>query len=809
MLQAIIKVSKSSDIKFNNVQAYRAINYREVERLLSNNHDIAFVVFEEVKESDITRVKNIMKSFKITAIVYNKDGSSKEVEELGIYTVNNLKELQLYVENTLGVNVSTFKKEVVVNDNNGDENKGSQEFIEEEPTIIDEQAKEEIITGLEEAIQASNDNFDSELQEEKVEDVIIMSKQDILVEDDSLDDLFDSVEDDTDIGGITLDDLEKIQQYEEEINGLKGQLEYALENVKNLSEVRVYLEGELKQFKDFIERLQVSDTVIEVTSSFQSKIELENSIAEMRDTISTLELEVAENLKLEKQINELNAVIESKDTIIDELTSKIENSASSEIVLTLKERLKTEVNARLFVTQSLGTVVNELESTQGALTKKLHEVGNLLKEYRNLEVKLDTIQKEKEELEQSKVETETALTNKVEELNLKVSYLENELNDSKQKLIESEIQKSTYESDIESLTAIFEGTQKELDDTKRRLDRELMEVHRFQAMGVEEIESNMKALEESNSTLAEEIGRLRRDKDDLERQLELKDRNIGKLSEQVNALSTTAKALTRNMNAGETIKISCNYTGRAFILPVFGSGSYGITSTAVSLAHALDGRVLLLDFDTVSPKIDSWYEDYKIIIDELPDISNKLKKTGLGALIEKGTEYVINHKDKLITTVHKSKGGSNVDFFSGAYTKIDMYKLMAVNFTEFLNYFGHEYDYIVVDLGRIGGSEITNALIRMFDEISFKNIVVGLHDGFDCRTLTVRVQSEQLDRSKTVMVLNLASSDKLDDLIKQCVTAGKYVIFYRDMKIFGSRTTYNNVKVLKDRLSKLIELILQ
>ena len=795
-LQAIIKVGRSSDIKFNNVQAYRAINYREVERLLSKYDNIAFVVFEEVKEVDVPRIRNIMKSFGVLGVIYNKDGSNDALNELGLCTVTSLKELQKYIAGQLGVDISTFKKDENENENNG----SVINETDEEPIHINN--TEEMKSDLEEAIKASNDNFDKvEDNNEIVENTDIMSKHDIIDKDDSLDGLFD----DKDVEGITLDDIEKRQQYEEEIRGLQGQLDYALESIRNLSELRVHLEDQLKQYKGFIEKIQSAETVIEVTSNFKSKLELENKIADLEELISTLKLEVAEGTRVAEQLKESKQELADKHSEIEELQLKLENAASNEALLALNNRLKLEVDARLFITQSMLAIGSELTSTQDALSKKLQEVGALLKEYKDLEVELYNVKKERDTILHDKETVES----QVVELNNRISDLEIEVDDSKQKLTEHEVQDGTYESTIDSLTAQLSSAQLQLDETQKALDKESMEVHRFQEMGAEELNENMRALEESNSTLAEEIGRLRRDKDDLQRQVEGKDKNISSLSEQVRALSTTAKALTRNVDAGETIKISCNYSGKAFILPVFGSGSFGITSTAVSLANALDGKVLLMDFDIVSPKIDTWY-NLNPIVKDLPDISNGMKKTGFGALIEKGAEYVINHRESIINTVYQTKGKEHtVDYFSGAYTKIDMFKIMAVDFSEFLTYFGHEYDYIVVDLGRIGGSEITNALVRMFDEISFKNIIVGLHDGSDCRTLTLRVQAERLDRCKSIWVLNLAKSDRMDNLIKQSISTSKYVIFFREMRYYGEKVPYNKIGVLKDRLSKLIELILQ
>ena len=806
-LRAIVKVGRSSDIKFNNVQAYRAINYREVEGMLSNDENISFVVFEEVNDADVSRIKNILKSFNILGIIYNKQPINEDIiDELGIQAVSSLQDLQLYIDRQLGVNVSTFKTEGIddeysVNDTAKEEWLGE----DEKPSVdIETIEAEKLNVELEDAINALNDNFEthSEREDEHIQITDIMSKDDIDKDLDDFDDIFNSLETKFTEEVETLEDLENKKRQEEEMNNLKHQLNYALETIKNISEVKVHLEDEINQYKEFIDRIKSSEEIIEVNINSSDKQELEQKVDELQNKINQLNIELAESLKLSDKVVELEGRLKEKEL-------ELQNVTSNDLVQELNDRLNLEVSSRLFLAQSVLTLNNELNKTQEALYKKMQEVGKVIAEYKSLETAFNELSTEKEELVRGKRETEltlgsqvTALSDKVTELTLKLADANGELAEQEKKVLEKD-------NDILALTEDLESTKGLLDATQKILNEQSNEVHRFEAMGADEMQENMLALEESNSTLAEEIGKLRRDADELARQLKDKDFTINNLGEEKKSLEIALKAAAKRMGAGESMKIKCDYSGKAFVLPVFGSGSFGITSTAVSLAYELKGNVLIMDFDIVNPKIDTWYGKNPLN-KNLPDIDNDMKKTAFGALVEKGTDYVIRNRLEIVTTVSENKKTENrVDYFSGIYTRVDMFKLLAVDFSELLTYFGNEYDYIVVDLGRIGGSEITNALIRMFNEISFKNILVALHDGADCRTLSIRAQTERINRSKSIWALNIAKSDKMTTLMKNSISTSKYVIFGRDMKIYGERVPYNRVGILKDRLKQLVDLILQ
>ena len=112
-----------------------------------------------------------------------------------------------------------------------------------------------------------------------------------------------------------------------------------------------------------------------------------------------------------------------------------------------------------------------------------------------------------------------------------------------------------------------------------------------------------------------------------------------------------------------------------------------------------------------------------------------MDKTGVGALIEKGYDYVIGNEKLIFQRVADNKNGF-IDYMGGIYASVDIAKLMAVKFTEFMNYLGNCYDYVILDLGRLGSSDVSNAIIKMADTISYTSVAVTLKDN---RTLGIPV----------------------------------------------------------------------
>ena len=206
-------------------------------------------------------------------------------------------------------------------------------------------------------------------------------------------------------------------------------------------------------------------------------------------------------------------------------------------------------------------------------------------------------------------------------------------------------------------------------------------------------------------------------------------------------------------------------------MQVFSTGSYGSTSIAQAIANRCTGNVLILDFDTVSPKLETYYK-LAPVCKELVEIPMEMRRTGLGALVEKGSDYVIDNIEKIVKKQVRSDRSirNTVDYFSGSYKKLDAYKLMAVNFDEFFTYLGNCYDYIVIDSGKIGHSEINDAIIRMINQICYRNIVVTLPNVGDARVMNALLKDNGIFGKKTVWVLNMIKSNyKMFKLVKECI----------------------------------------
>jgi hypothetical protein len=253
------------------------------------------------------------------------------------------------------------------------------------------------------------------------------------------------------------------------------------------------------------------------------------------------------------------------------------------------------------------------------------------------------------------------------------------------------------------------------------------------------------------------------------------------------------------------IKLNCSYSGRGMIIPVFGSGSYGVTTLAMSIARRIPrARVLYMDMNLVNPKADGWFKKSPIIA-SLDGIADQIKRSALGALIEKGSKYVIDNMDKVVQSGVETQLGTRVDYFSGIYTRVDNVKLSRVNFSEVLDHLGNMYDYIIADMGTVGSSEASDELMGMMNRISHKNILVTLNDSCDIRNINMKLGYIGIDLNKTIWVLNISDTTKVSDMFKHVASDIKPVVIPKDSNVQGKYIPLNRVAMLKDKIDGIVD----
>ena len=853
-LTGIIKVgSNGSEIKLNSIKMLRAISFKDVEKLVSKN-DTSFLVFEQLRSDDIEVV------IPLIARLIDKYGVKKDnvyfykcaIDENAFEEYNSfssLKDMQKHISFKYGVNVRTYsagvKEEIAI------EEQKSKELSEDDLfDIFDTEDTSDIKSSTDDDKDESTESVSEEVLGVHDNSSVAKSENSELLE--SIKDRDDATDTDETIGNVTqptvisldstqdgedddivienediiaepqMTDSEELKELREELEIKNERIKIADERIASLVKIRESLQDEVDFHKNLVAKIAAEDLIISVQT--KDSEETLAKLTESKHRIKQLELSISNLQKELYKIDELRVELSERDKTISELREELVQARTDDKYKEISIRLEHEVHVRrqllgiikslvdsytrvLDKSKSLIAENSTLKDSNGKLSRSVSELNdklNDLKEEASTKIrisseKLRTAQQKVDDfntrLIQSRNDLEAAVKEKEDALNkLSEIQIENDKLSASDSDLKSELR--TLKSEVEVQKNINEGLQKQIDEFNKINVAQLKEDKEISDMGVNQ--------------MLQELGRVKKELQAVRHEVKRRDDTISRLEDEKNRMEVTNKSLSRNMASAEKLMIQVEYTSKASIIPVFASGSYGSTTMAVSVAKKLPGKVLLLDFDCVNPKIDSWF-DVNPTIRALDGLTG-VEQTAFGALIKKGVDYVIENRDLIFRTVSKKKG-NEVVYFSGVYTEIDLSEFASVDFQQFLNFVGSEYNYIVVDLGRIGGNDNTNALIRMFNNISWRNIMVCLHDKYDLRTTYIASKKNRIDYTKTIWALNMAKSTKLDDSMKKILGAsvgGKgdtnYYIFMREMDCYGEKMTFTDFgNPNRDRLQDLVD----
>jgi MinD-like ATPase involved in chromosome partitioning or flagellar assembly len=168
------------------------------------------------------------------------------------------------------------------------------------------------------------------------------------------------------------------------------------------------------------------------------------------------------------------------------------------------------------------------------------------------------------------------------------------------------------------------------------------------------------------------------------------------------------------------------YSARGNILMVFGNGSAGITSAALSLAQLLgvNNRTVLVDFDIVTTDLENRFaEKINPINLNIEVNAPQGKRSAMGLFVEQGAAFFAANYNELVVRVDSNKSGV-LDYLPGFYAKPDIFMLGQADYSTMLNYLGAHYEYIVIDAGKIGCSEIGDQIIRNLALCAFRRLIV-------------------------------------------------------------------------------------
>ena len=636
-------------------------------------------------------------------------------------------------------------------------------------------------------------------------------------------------------------DVDKLARVADNLAKTDGELsELRKYNIALETTVTTY-ESDNRLLRDRVELLdnevdRLKNELDSVNKELDSKI---NQIDKLKASSSSNESMKVELVALKSDKESLESVIESLNERVERLGKELETANSqsntddlekiSELrheinelnnqLISSRKDTSLEVQGRLLLNMLLAESMRRGDELSGNLAEKSGEISELNTLIKKLK---DSINNSESELHLLTMKYNEAV-NKIENLMEKHT---SEISDIQDK----------YDSEISKLVVEIESKQIEQSKVKGKLDaalmeisekdRELLEKDRVYRNSREEVnrvkdinlelEQENASLNDRNINLNAKITRLDNEVSKYEARVALTEEANIKLEQMNKKLREEVESKEHKKQDNEAVKemlvqgnlfklnLGCEYTGSAKIVSVFGSGSVGITTVAMSLAKRLGKcKVLYMDLDIMSPKANEWFNKVPFIkVNNIP----QLKSSSLGILIERGEKYAMG-KSNIIQNVESNKLGYRLDYFSGSYTRIDPRKIMLVNFTEYMNYLGNNYDYIVIDLGKIGASEVNDELIKMFTGISDSSIFVTLNNTSEARLAQIHLADAGIQSSKLVWALNMVSSSSVNDFMRKVIGDAKCVMIEKDINRHGDMMLLGNVDRLKGMFSRLVNLV--
>lgn len=835
----IVKVGNKSASLFRNAIIYRAITINEIKTLVDKKKS-KIIVIENIKEKEYNNALEFIKQYitdennKVYFYVPNNDETTTGMaDELSLNIYLNIKELYKVIENECGVNLDT---DISLNKNN-------------EETIEDEEGFNSSLN-IDEMLGASSS---SSIDISDIQSKVIKNKDEAEI----------SYIPNEELGIISekMDDISDIQeeQIEESDNQDVAELKIELnETKKNLRETEIKLEETEQKYRDSMTQRESLNNIIKAIKDERDTIrkEFENfeisdiiedpeTLAEfnrLKETVEQLQLEIGNKSSLSNE--EVDRLTKEKDELIkkiDELTNKnielegkyseleIAKIAVDNELNTLKDDTKTEEEIK-----SLNDQIHELSDNITSLNNDIAKLNNDIAEKENeISILNETISKYSKIIEIMKkllstAVTKLSITNSLEEqIKMLISTndkLDTELGKTKAALNDSQIKLNRLNTETErriELATSFakedlESTKQENGSLRAQLQivqsqltaKELQYNNLIKATGMDEsgantILENNKILETMNQTLRQQMAELKTVCESLERDKSERDQSIRSLQDINGRLTTQLKAMSSGFSGGATSSLvqPFTYNNRAQVITIFGSGSYGITTTAFSIANNLSayGRVLYIDFDMVSAKADSWFA-MAPIVEGVPGVKN----SGLGIIVDRGTSFALPYMNIIIKQFAKTKGGC-LDYLSGFVSKPDLIKLVACDFGALMNYVGGSYAYVIIDFGRLGTSDVNDQLLKVFSNISRSNVVVTSNDRIDIRNTVIKIQKLGLSKTNMAWLINLADSTKIDKQNEQRISPASYMQIPFIDDFYGKHKDFSKDRISRDRFNSFLE----
>ena len=794
-MDIIIKVARGKSIinfKVFNHTMDRAVTYKELLKKVKNKqYDI--ILLEEIDSDYLDTIREVSSYGRVALVCGRELEYAKQVEtagKIGIDVVAQAGELDDYIQKHTGNSIK-FK---------GSKD-GSSEYTEVEeykdaPEYVDDDLEDEKVDIIIEEDTSENTEVEAvevpvvtEEDDSSVEDIVNYALGNenktapVEVQPADLDIEKPSSEKDSLKIEMLQDEVLQLERQckdlQKDIDVLEAKLKEAVEDGEKNKEELIRTQSKLEDKEGELVSAQesISNYVTTLGEYSNENNELKGQVNVLTEKVSILQNSLS--AETEGLASEKNDLVEQLSTLKAEHEDTVlKYNQLIEKIYGLRQLL---IDALACFTQAENMTIN-IETTD--LDIILEAISTVLEKFKSTWDENERLFREKTDAENSYSDLQIQFneqSGKIQLLEEKLSSCESLLSEKDNVILQQKVQIDNFET---AKRTEFSTINAELAKTKN--EKSLLE-------------NKVKNTDESLKQREEYVGQLSKQIIDLEK-------TVADMTLENTELKTTLQAtkLSSNTGVAGTVSLARGYTGAAKIIQVFGSGSYGITSIAMTLAHRLVGkRVCYLDFDLVSPKADGWF-GINPVCEGLTDIPQQLDKTGVAALLNNGTAYVLRNFDKIIK--HKiSQRDYVLDYFSGIYNTAVSSKIYAVDYSLLFNFLGERYDYIIVDSGRIGSSDAYDSVIRTINDMAHKNVVVTLNDKYDIRTQKVKMEYASIDLEKSIWVLNMAESNVIATDIRKMIGNMKITQLIRVLNYYGIKKPMDiSVPMLKPKIDELV-----
>lgn len=914
----LVKVGKSSKIKFRGVQTYRAITLDELDTLSKLNPDASIVIIENIKQSEDTKLKQFISAFEAVNnnnkvffyVADNDDATCGVADELAYDIYLNIKDLYRAIKINCGLTVDVdLSLSPEFNSDSSFDTSFDDSFQDALETIPNEMETKELptIESKDDLVEFNTSIIDDVKEVEEAPTIELNKNSD---ETPVSNDIPGEI---SDAQSKELDELQsKLQSSENEVNQLKKQLHDAFEKSRTLSNLAKALETERDEFKSRL-KLYSENTVLEEPISLIDYQELENKVkqlseqgkvdSETSEKVSELTnlLKIAQEEKEESlrqleeykdrlresgaklssaqsKLNDSLSEIETLKNDVDRLKKEAELSTNTSVELqsakadsivaqqeienlnnkikedkqfieniknevqrlstergSLLDRIEQEVSSRILLMKLLFNSIKEIselsisikasEETEKSLREtilslqdidranknKIEELQEQLASFGDVEATISALKADKAELQQTVIEQSSTLADnetKIADLESQVSDVEKRIelahNFAKQELDTAKREAIEWKTKFDIVQSQFSAKEAQYNT--------LVQSVGMNENGVNSLLENNRTMDEINRTLRDQIVMLKNDLEKANKDKIFAQQTASALEESNKNMRVSMKAMSVGMSGGVNVSSGVppfQYQGRGMVIPVFGCGSFGITTTAMSIATKLSAqaRVLYIDFDMVAPKADGWFKENPLIRNA-PDIEpNNPKATGLGLFVDKQIQYFLNNSAALIAKPVVTKSGC-IDYISGFYAKPDAIKLMSADFGSFLNYCGNTYTYVIIDFGRLGSSDINDQIIKAFTDVAYRSVVITTSDKFEIRTFRMKLAEAKIDINNIAWLVNMCERTNLEDTAKKAISPALYSLMPFNSDLYGKKLDFTKDRLTRDKLSLFMEKVL-